>query len=334
VPADDAAGAAAHHGLFRIVCEAMGGRTSLCPVFGSKHSGDRTIMQETLLQREKWLILGVLLGLTIAAWAFTAYQTHLHAGMRMSHIAGPDTPAPIEPGQTHGGMMMPGMAGAEGVMPSASTAVALEAVLFLSMWVAMMIAMMFPSVYPMVLLFARVSKGQSTQTGHTQVPTWMFVAGYLVIWTLMGGLMYLASLGIRWLEGHMAWPRNWASLSSGVVLIGAGVYQCSRWKGVCLTHCRSPLSFILHQWREGASGAFRMGIDHGAYCVGCCWGLMLVMFAMGLMSLVWMGFLTLVIFVEKVTRVGPTLSKVIGGLFILLGIAMLIDPSLTPRLPT
>jgi predicted metal-binding membrane protein len=291
-------------------------------------------MQETLLQREKWLILGVLLGFTVAAWALTAYQTHLHSSMRMSHVAGRDVPAPAEPAQMHGGMMMPGMAGAEEVMPTAHTAMALEAVVFLSMWLAMMMAMMFPSVYPMVLLFARVSKGQSTQTGQTQVPTWIFVAGYMVIWTLVGGLMYLVSLGTRWLGGHVAWPGNWASLSTGVVLIGAGVYQCSRWKGVCLTHCRSPLSFILHKWREGASGAFRMGIDHGAYCVGCCWGLMLVMFAMGLMSLVWMGFLTLVIFVEKVTRFGPTLSKVIGGLFILLGIAMVIDPSLMPRLRT
>jgi predicted metal-binding membrane protein len=311
----------------------MGQRHPACRALGPKESGERGIMQETLLQREKWLILGVLLGLTVAAWAFAAYQTRLHSGMRMSRAPGHDSPAVANPTQTHGGMMMPGMAGAEEGMPSPGAAMALEALLFLCMWLAMMIAMMFPSVYPMVLLFARVSKGQSMQTGHAQVPTWMFVAGYLAIWTLTGGLMYPAFLGIRWLGEHVAGPGNWASLGSAVVLIGAGMYQCSRWKGVCLTHCRSPLGFILHKWREGISGAFRMGVDHGAYCVGCCWALMLVMFALGLMSLVWMGFLTVVIFVEKITPFGPTLSKVIGGLFILLGIAILIDPGVATRLP-
>jgi predicted metal-binding membrane protein len=95
---------------------------------------------------------------------------------------------------------------------------------------------------------------------------------------------------------------------------------------VCLVHCRSPLSFILHQWREGISGAFRMGIDHGAYCVGCCWGLMLVLFAMGLMNLTWMGLLTAVIFVEKVSQHGPSFSRVLGGVLIVLGALILFDP--------
>jgi predicted metal-binding membrane protein len=225
-------------------------------------------------------------------------------------------------------MMMPGMAMDSAAKPEPSTAVALEVMLFLAMWMAMMIAMMFPSVSPMVLLFARVSKGQAAQSDQTQVPTWIFITGYLAIWMLVGGLMYLASLLMRWVGGQISWIGEWGVLGSGIVLIGAGLYQFSSWKGICLAHCRSPLGFILHHWRDGMLGAFRMGIDHGAYCVGCCWGLMLVMFVMGLMSLVWMGMLTVVIFVEKITRFGPILSKVIGGSLILLGVGILLHPNL------
>ncbi len=291
--------------------------------------------QETLLPREKWLIVGVVVCLTVAAWVLTIYQSRLHIGvdgMGMS-MAGPSpTPPKATSGQGHAGMMMPGMPMEPTARPEASTTLALEVGLFLAMWVAMMIAMMFPSIYPMVLLFARVSKGQATQFDKTQVPTWMFVAGYLVIWTLLGAVMYLASLFLRWIGGQVTWFGEWAFVGSAFGLIGAGLYQLSRWKGVCLNHCRSPLSFILHQWREGGFGAFRMGIDHGAYCVGCCWGLMLVMFVMGLMSLVWMGILTVVIFLEKVSRYGPTLSKVVGGVLIVLGVGILLQPSLMHHL--
>jgi predicted metal-binding membrane protein len=132
--------------------------------------------------------------------------------------------------------------------------------------------------------------------------------------------------------GQVGWFGEWAFVASGLVLIGAGLYQFSRWKGVCLTHCRSPLSFVLHRWRNGTLGAFRMGIDHGAYCIGCCWGLMLVMFVMGLMSLVWMGCLTVVIFLEKVTRYGPALGKLVGGVLVLLGVGILLYPTLIQHL--
>jgi predicted metal-binding membrane protein len=292
-------------------------------------------MQETLLPREKWLIVGVVVCLTIAAWVLTIYQSRLPVGLdgvEKSLVAAPHTSPKATSGQGHAGMMMPGMPMDSTAKPEASTTLALEVGLFLAMWVAMMIAMMFPSIYPMVLLFARVSKGQATQFDRTQVPTWIFMAGYLVIWTLLGAAMYLASLVVRWIGGQVTWSGEWAFVGGAFGLIGAGLYQFSRWKGVCLNHCRSPLSFILHEWREGRFGAFRMGIDHGAYCVGCCWGLMLVMFVMGLMSLVWMGILTVVIFLEKVSRYGPTLSKVIGGVLIVLGMGILLHPSLMHHL--
>jgi predicted metal-binding membrane protein len=288
-------------------------------------------MQETLLPREKWLIVGVLVILTMAAWGLTIYQSRLHGGrdgMEMATAAPHQISPMASSGSAHGGMMMPAIPMDSAAKTEASPTLILDLGLFLTMWVAMMIAMMFPSAYPMVLLFARVSKGQADRSDQIQVPTWIFVAGYLAIWMLIGGLIYLASLLVRWIGGQVSWIMEWAFVGSAMVLMGAGLYQFSRWKGVCLTHCRSPLSFILHRWRQGRLGAFWMGIDHGAYCVGCCWGLMLVMFVMGLMSLGWMGLLTVVIFLEKVTRHGLILSKVVGGILILLGVGILLHPSL------
>jgi len=275
-------------------------------------------MQDMLLPREKWLIIGVLLALSVLAWIFTLYQAQTHAGMGGSMP--PDMPSTAMPGM--GG---PGVAPARG-----ASAMAVEVVLFLLMWVAMMIAMMFPATYPMVLLFARVSKGQRGGPGAAGVPTWIFVTGYLAIWTVFGIVAYLVFLGMHWLGAHVAWLGEHAPLLSGLVLIGVGLYQFSRWKRVCLTHCRSPLSFILHKWREGVRGAFRMGMEHGAYCVGCCWGLMVVLFAVGLMHLAWMGLLSVAIFIEKVSQYGGTLGKVIGGVLILLGLVLLLTPRLLP----
>lgn len=288
-------------------------------------------MHQTLPLREKWLIMGVLVFLTITAWVVTIYQSRLHAteeSMGMSMAAPPHGSQMVSSGSANAGMMMPGMPMGSAAATEAPTALALGLGVFLAMWVAMMAAMMFPSVYPMVLLVARISKGQAGRSTQAQLPTWSFVTGYLVIWTLLGGVMYLVSLLVHWATGQISWFDEWAFVASAIILIAAGLYQFSHWKRVCLTHCRSPLGFVLHHWRNGVLGALRMGVDHGAYCVGCCWGLMLVMFVMGLMSLVWMGGLTIVIFLEKVTRYGPALSKVVGGTLILVGVAILLHPSL------
>ena len=106
----------------------------------------------------------------------------------------------------------------------------------------------------------------------------------------------------------------------------AGLYQWSPWKDVCLRHCRSPLSFLLHTWRDGYAGAFRLGFRHGAYCVGCCWGLMLVLFAVGLMNLGWMVLLSTVIFAEKIVRHGPLLGRLTGAGLVAFGVVTLVTP--------
>ncbi|MGH7791312.1 MAG: DUF2182 domain-containing protein, partial [Thermodesulfobacteriota bacterium] len=117
------------------------------------------------------------------------------------------------------------------------------------------------------------------------------------------------------------------------VLIFAGLYQLTPLKNVCLTHCRSPLHFIMHKWREGYLGSLIMGIDHGTYCLGCCWGLMLVLFVVGIMNIAWMGILALIIFVEKISKHGVIISKFVGGFLMLLGIVMIVRPAILSILP-
>lgn len=109
-----------------------------------------------------------------------------------------------------------------------------------------------------------------------------------MLWTAVGGIVYLAYMAVRWLGVDITFGEGWIGLGSGVGLIAAGLHLFSRWNGVCLTHCRSPLGCILHKWRSAAFGAWLMGIDPGPYCVGCCWGLMLIMVVRGLMNIVWM----------------------------------------------
>src|SRR5438132_1297369 len=170
---------------------------------------------------------------------------------------------------------------------------------YVGIWVTMMAAMMLPSAAPMVLLYARVS-GERARRGQAElVPTWIFVAGYLAAWTAYGLVAYgIYRAVVAGGTGWLAWDRAGPYVAGGA-LIGAGLYQLTPLKDVCLRHCRSPLHFLLHGWREGRIGAVRMGTEHGAFCVGCCWGLMVALFALGVMSLAWMAIVAGVILVEK-----------------------------------
>lgn len=229
--------------------------------------------------------------MSVVAWIFTVYHSQ-SMGSEMSMINQP---------------LIPG------------------AILFLIIWTVMMIAMMFPAVVPMAVIFSNVQDKRKSRD-QSFIPTWVFISGYLLVWALFGVLAYFGDL----LVGHLAvrFPKlqEYGSVIGGSALIVVGLYQLTPLKNVCLTHCRSPLHFIMHRWREGYLGSLTMGIDHGAYCLGCCWGLMLVLFVVGVMNLAWMGILTLIIFVEKISKHGVVISKVVGGLLILLGIAMATQP--------
>ena len=194
------------------------------------------------------------------------------------------------------------------------------ALLYVALWGVMMAAMMLPSVAPMVLtFFAASSRRPGGRAGLASTAS--FVAGYVALWTLTGVLAYAADLGIESLPRVFPDLRAHAAWIGGATLVVAGAYQLTPLKNLCLDHCRSPFAFLLHGWRDGRLGAFRMGVDHGAYCLACCWSLMTVLFVVGTMNLVWMGVLTLLIFAEKSLRHGPAVAKAAGVALIGLGVA-------------
>ena len=197
----------------------------------------------------------------------------------------------------------------------------MSAGLFISMWVAMMVAMMFPTIAPIVLLHRSVVR----RRGEGITPTVAFVGGYLVVWSLIGIVPLAALVGFR----HIANESVWVARAGGGVLAIAGLYQYTRWKLACLSACRSPLSFLMtHDFGSGAGGAFRVGLSHGAYCLGCCWALMAVLFVVGLMNLAWMAGIAIVFLAEKNWRRGVGLTYIVGAAVALLGVAVIAHPAL------
>ena len=204
---------------------------------------------------------------------------------------------------------------------------------FIGVWIVMMAAMMFPSIAPMVVMYARIQegkreRGQAPPAGATAV----FVAGYLVSWTLAGLLGYAIVETVRALDiGFLAWDEAGAYVA-GAVILGAALYQLTPLKDVCLTHCRSPFAFILGHWRPGRVGALRMGIEHGGWCVGCCWALMAALFALGAMSIGWMALIAALIAAEKLLPWRAIANRGIAVLLVVLGIAVAFAPEEVPGL--
>jgi predicted metal-binding membrane protein len=197
---------------------------------------------------------------------------------------------------------------------------------FLGVWVVMMAAMMFPSVAPTVALYSRMTKKRSP------LSPLCFAGGYLLTWAGAG----LAAFAIAWLGGRiagdvLAWDRagRWIA---GATLLGAAVYELAPLKDVCLGKCRSPLGFLLGSWREGPRGALQMGARHGAWCVGCCWALMLSLFALGVMSLAWMALIAGLIAIEKTLPWRRVATYGTAALLAVLGLLLLVAPDAIPAL--
>lgn len=195
--------------------------------------------------------------------------------------------------------------------------------LTVSMWCVMMIAMMLPSTAPMVSTFTRVYEQRRQLPGGIVVPTSIFVAGYLAMWSVFGVVAAVLQLALHEAALVASPMDKLGPQASAVLLIAAGALQFSAFKVACLEKCRTPLSFLLAEWREGRVGAFVMGIRHGAFCVGCCWALMLLMFVGGTMNLLWMAGLTVLVLLEKVLRNGYGFSRIAGVVMILTGIWLL-----------
>src|SRR5881296_1926840 len=192
-----------------------------------------------------------------------------------------------------------------------------DLVLFFALLVVMMVAMMLPSALPMILAYrgmTRLEAGRPTKPAD-DAATALFIAPYFLVWGAFGAaaLLALSALGLM---GTMTGPLAFAS---AVTLVAAGLWQVTRTKEVCLTHCTSPMSFVLHHWRSGRSGAVRMGFRHSMYCIGCCWLFMLVLFISGSMSLLWMGGISIAIFAEKLGVRALLFSRVIGVILVGLG---------------
>jgi predicted metal-binding membrane protein len=201
---------------------------------------------------------------------------------------------------------------------------------FLVIWAVMMAAMMLPAAAPMVLVFAAVHAKRRGQPIF--VPTWIFVVGYLLVWTAVGLAVYvLVQIGRDFTASlTSASPSTGAPIALGATLALAGLYQLTPLKRVCLTHCRSPLGFVLGHWREGRVGALQMGIRHGGYCLGCCWALFAVLVVAGIMSLAWMLLLTLVIFAEKVFPHGRRVTMGVGVVLLVLGVLVATNATRMP----
>jgi len=195
-----------------------------------------------------------------------------------------------------------------------------DAVFTFVMWTVMMVAMMTPSAAPVVLIFAGM---QRKQTGR-RLPLGLLVfgAGYLLVWSGFSAVAAAAQWALHqaaMLSPVMTAASPWVG---GGILIVAGIYQLTPSKRACLTHCQSPLGFLMSHWRNGTAGALRMGVAHGAYCLGCCWALMCVLFVVGVMNLVWVAALSVFVLVEKVSPAGQTIARLAGAAMVAAGVLM------------
>lgn len=210
-----------------------------------------------------------------------------------------------------------------------SPTMGMTAALFLAVWLIMMIAMMFPAAAPMILTFHQIQSGKRGR-GQAFVSTWVFVAGYMLVWTATGVLAFAGAAGAEMLAAHLGLSEATAARIGGALLMVAGAYQLSPLKDLCLAKCRTPIAFILTSWRDGQWGAVRMGLEHGLFCLGCCWLLFLALFPLGIMNVAAMAVVTLLVFAEKTLPYGERIAKVSGVALLLYGAAVLVFPQALP----
>jgi predicted metal-binding membrane protein len=250
---------------------------------------------ETVLKRDRLLVLSGLVGISAMAWAYVIY---LAGGTGSTDMA-------ME-------MAMPRMHGWS----------FLDLVLLFVMWTVMMVAMMVPSAAPMILTFATISRRRREQH-QPYVPTSIFLGGYLLVWMGFSVLATLAQWGLHTAALLSPMMMRTSPILGGALLIVAGIFQWTPLKTACLTHCRSPLGFLMTEWREGTRGALIMGLKHGSYCAGCCWLLMALLFVAGVMNLLWVASIMVFVLIEKLVPRGDRVGRAAGGLFILAGLILL-----------
>jgi predicted metal-binding membrane protein len=260
-----------------------------------------TVPLATLVRRDRAVIVAALAGVTGLAWLYL--HGLVAGGMDMS-----------------GGGDMAGMA----MLASAMPWTARDFALALAMWWVMMIGMMVPSASPMILTFATVNR-RKREREQPFAPTAAFVAGYLVAWGAFSVAATAAQRTLQDLALLSAAGAPTAPLAGRVLFVMAGLYQVTPLKYACLRRCRSPLDFVLNGWRDGIGGALKMGMTHGLYCLGCCWALMILLFAEGVMNLLWVAALSAVVLVEKLFPAGQWIARTSGVLMLVFGIYLLMQ---------
>lgn len=258
---------------------------------------------ETVLKRDRAVVVGGLILLTSLAWAYLFCQAHQMSGTPME---GMDMSMPMS---------------MEMAMPQQQPWQAVDVVLIFAMWAVMMVGMMLPTAAPMILLFATISRKRREQQ-RPFVSTGTFVLGYLTVWSAFAAIATLAQWQLHRAALLSSMMVSTSAALGAVLLIAAGIFQWTPLKHVCLAHCRSPLDFITRHWREGNAGTFLMGVSHGAYCVGCCWVLMSLLFVAGVMNLFWIAAIAVFVLIEKVAppKVSPWLSHLSGAVLLAWGL--------------
>ncbi len=249
------------------------------------------------------LVIGVGLGLAAAtSWGYT-----IHEARRMN-LTGVCTCLGMK------------MGGPELASWSGSTLLPL-----VIMWAVMMLAMMLPTAAPMILMFAAVARNRR-RAARPYVPVLIFISGYFVVWTAFSIVAALAQWVLHreaLLSPAMAASSKWLGAA---LLLGAGVFQFTPLKRSCLAHCRTPLEFITTRWRETRAGVLRMGVEHGAFCAGCCWALMALLFVLGVMNILWIAVLTILVALEKLLPRASWLSVASGVALLCWGLWVLVAP--------
>ncbi|MBK5205923.1 MAG: DUF2182 domain-containing protein [Polaromonas sp.] len=238
----------------------------------------------TIYRRDRRVVLAGLAGVTALSWVYLMYMAQGMNAMPMS---------------------MTDMS-----IPQWQPWSAVEFALILLMWVVMMVAMMVPSASPMILTFTAINRRQAK--GDAIVPTAAFVTGYLVVWSAFSLVATLAQWGLHQAALLSPMMIGTSPLLGGILLIAAGAFQWSGLKQACLSKCRTPLGFLLNEWRDGSTGAMVMGLRHGLYCTGCCWALMALLFVGGVMNMLWVAAIAVFVLVEKIAPQELHVARIAG----------------------
>ncbi len=275
---------------------------------------------ESVLRRDRLVVVIALVAVIVLSWVYVLAGAGMGmSAFEMTRMTQPvgviDSTQPSMQGMSMGGTAV------GGTMVTGAWTVGYAVVIFFMWWV-MMFGMMLPSAAPLLLLFARMMRKEKDK-GAPYVPTGVFALGYVIMWAAFSAIATGAQWGLEasgLLSGIMVGTS--AVLGAGL-LIAAGVWQLTPWKNACLRHCRSPIGFLSAHWRPGRTGAFKMGLVHGAFCLGCCWFLMALLFYGGVMNLYWIIGLALYILIEKLLPAGARIGQLTGVILIAWGATLL-----------